>query len=135
MQVNLITSARGQAQASIPKHSLRCTVLISGVSNELSNPKALLDKARRILLAVKPTAAGQNWAAKKLIGVLYAASLRAQAMRRWSADPTYSPLDDYSEIQSLASANLGPIRNAQHLITQVRQAIDASVQIYSAPGK
>ena len=115
-------------------HLPRYAVLIGGVSTDLNDPRALLDKARRILLAVTPTAAGENRAAKKVAGVLYAACLRAQAMGRWSADPSFCPLEDYSEIQSLASANLGPIRNTQHIVTQVRQAIDESVQIYSAPG-
>jgi len=135
MRVDSTTLASGQAQAAMQARLPRSIVLINGVSNELNDPRALIDKARRVLLAVTPTAAGQTHAAKKVFGLLYAASLRAQAIRHWSVDPTYSPLEDYSEIQSLAAANLGPIRNAQHIVTKVRQGIDESVKIYSATGK
>ena len=101
MRIEVYTVPDWQVQSGKAAGLPRTVIKITGAyPGELYDPLALLGKARRVLLAVKPTAAGQNRAAKKVLGVLYAACLRAQAIRQWSSDPTYDPLEDYREIQS-----------------------------------
>jgi hypothetical protein len=96
----------------------------------LDDPRALILKAISTLRQGKAFAGGSTKKAKKVLGLLLAASQRASAIGRWaSGSPSYDPVPDFIQLQRLARQHLGPPRPAGHIVSQVRAGIDNTLRI------
>lgn len=102
---------------------------------ELDEPKNFIRQALRTIRAGKATGTKRSRTALKAIGLLLAASLRAQAIGRWSKDAAYDPVPDLRRLHAAASAGLGPMRSAtpDHPVTLFRENIEATIADLEKP--
>lgn len=106
-------------------------IQISGPHKLLDDPGELIRQAICTLKASKAVGSNHHTTAKKVFGLLYAASLRAKSIGQWRSLRPYDPLADFVELKALAADRLGPPCSADVMVSQVRAAIDESVRVYS----
>jgi hypothetical protein len=93
----------------------------------------LIREAARVIATGKVVGRKPAITALKAIGLLFAASLRAQYIGKWSTLDDYDPRDDLLSLQTLARTRLGPVRGEKHPVTQFRAGVADAIRILGEP--
>lgn len=107
MKVDIISQSEPGAQASRNAGASRSFVRIAATSEEMIEPRQFIRHAVQTIRVGKAVGQKPEKTALKCIGLMRAATTIASSGRRWSADPSYDPLEDMLELDAMAKAKIG----------------------------
>ena len=129
MQVNVFRRSTVDDQAGVAAGLPKTHVQISGAADELEHPRLIIRKAIETFGSGTVPGRKRESTVLKIIGLLFAASLRAGELRDWSFDGSYDPLPDFLTLQRLAKDRFGLVRDTRHPVNMLRATLKDTARV------